>query len=203
MTINEIISSVIAILALIISGVTAYLTFFAKFKVSILVKRRVILTKIRDVPYVVLECEFFNEGAKQSLIEDIILTIIHNETGTEYKFYPQYTRPQYNIFAIYKMSDFSTFSGLSLKPKDRKEVFIAFKPTLKESFSLQSGTCAIYVYVATDDGKATYKVSAPTFSIFLTEDDVSKWVGDPAEARQLEAIEIAENRQQFFSNRKK
>jgi hypothetical protein len=201
MTTSEIISSVIAILALIISGVTAYLTFFAKFKARILVKRRVILTKIKDVPCVVLECEFFNEGAKQCLIEDVILTIIHNETGTEYKFYPQYTRPQYNIFALYKMSDFSTFSGLSLKPKDRREVFIAFRPTLRESFSPQSGTFAIYV--ATDDGKATYKVSAPTFSIHLTEDGISKWVGDPAEARQLEAIEIGENRQQFFSNRKK
>ncbi len=85
MSIGEIVSSAIAILALVISGITAYLTFFAKFKAVFVVKRRVILTKIQGVPHVVLECEFFNDGAKQGSIEDIILTVIHNETGNEFK----------------------------------------------------------------------------------------------------------------------
>lgn len=199
MSIGEIVSSAIAILALVISGITAYLTFFAKFKAVFVVKRRVILTKIQGVPHVVLECEFFNDGAKQGSIEDIILTVIHNETGNEFKFLPQYTKNQYNIFSEYTLSDFSTFSGISLKPKDRKEIYIAFKPTLDKNFSPpESGTCAIYT--AASDGNGSYVLTASTFSIPLTDEIVEKWVGEPAKSFQVEALEIRNNRQKFFGS---
>lgn len=202
MTTGEIVSSALAVLALTISGITAYLTFFAKFKAVFWVKRRVILTKIQDVPHVVLECEFFNEGAKQGSIEDIILTIIHNETGNEFKFLPQYARSQYNIFSEYKLSDFSNFSGISLKPKDRKELYIAFKPTLDKNFSPpQSGTFA--VYIAASDGKADYQMKASTFSIPITKEIVEQWVGNSAKALQVEAIELAKSRQKYFGNRQR
>lgn len=202
MTTGEIVSSALAVLALIISGITAYLTFFAKFKAVFWVKRRVILTKIQDVPHVVLECEFFNEGAKQGSVEDIILTIIHNETGNEFKFLPQYARSQYNIFSEYKLSDFSNFSGISLKPKDRKELYIAFKPTLDKNFSPpQSGTFA--VYIAASDGKADYQMKASTFSIPITKEIVEQWVGNSAKALQVEAIELAKSRQKYFGNRQR
>lgn len=202
MTTGEIVSSFLAILALIISAITAYLTFFAKFKVVLWVKRRVILTKIQNMPHIILECEFFNEGAKQGSIEDIILTVIHDETGNEFKFLPRYTRSQYNIFSEYKLSDFSTFSGVSLKPKDRKEFYIAFKPTLDKNFSPpQSGTCAIYTVAS--DGNTNFTLNATTFSIPLTKEIVEKWIGESAESIQVEAIEIAKNRQKYFGSRKR
>lgn len=202
MTTNEIVSSLLSIIALTISGITAYLTFFAKFKAVFWVKRRVILTKIQDVPHVVLECEFFNEGAKQGSVEDIILTITHNETGNEFKFLPQYARDQYNIFSEYKLSDFSNFSGVSLKPKDRKAVYIAFKPTLDKNFSPpQSGTFAIYI--AASDGKTDYQMKASTFSIPITKEIVEQWIGNSAQALQVEAIELAQSRQKYFGNRQR
>jgi len=202
MTTGEIVSSVLAVLALIISGITAYLTFFSKFKAIFWVKRRVILTKIQDIPHVVLECEFFNEGAKQGSVEDIILTIIHNETGNEFKFLPQYARNQYNIFSEYKLSDFSNFSGISLKPKDRKELYIAFKPTLDKNFSPpHSGTFAIYI--AASDGNTDYRMKASTFSIPITKEIVEQWVGSSAKALQVEAIELAKSRQRYFGNRQR
>lgn len=201
MTAGEITSSVIAVLALIISGITAYLTFFAKFKAVFWVKRRVILTKIQDVPHVVLECEFFNEGAKRGSIEDIIVTVIHNETGNEFKFLPQYIKSQYNIFSEYGLSDFSTFSGVSLKPKDRKELFIAFKPTLEKSFlpPSQGGTCVIHI--AACDGNANYVTMVSAFSILLTKEIVEQWIGESPKPLQIEAIEIAKSRQKYFSSR--
>lgn len=202
MTTGEIVSSVLAILALIISGITAYLTFFANFKAVFGVKRRVILTKIQDIPHVVLECEFFNEGAKQGSIEDIILTITHNETGSEFKFLPQYARNQYNIFSEYKLSDFSNFSGISLKPKDRRELYIAFKPALDKNFSPpQSGTFAISI--AASDGKEDYQMKASTFSIPITKEIVEQWIGNSAKALQVEAIELAKSRQKYFGNRQR
>jgi hypothetical protein len=202
MTTGEIVSSVLAIIALIISGVTAYLSFFAKFKVTFWVKRRVILTKIQDVPHVILECEFFNEGAKQGSVEDIILTIVHSETGNEFKFLPQYARSQYNIFSEYKLSDFSNFSGVSLKPKDRKELYIAFKPTLDKNFlPPHSGTFAIST--AASDGNTNYMMTASTFTIPLTKEIVEQWIGESAKALQVEAIELAKSRQKYFGNRQR
>lgn len=202
MTTGEILSTILSIIALSISGVTAYLTFFAKFKAVFWVKRRVILTKIQDVPHIVLECEFFNEGAKQGSIEDIILTITHNETGNEFKFLPQYARDQYNIFAKYKLSDFSNFSGISLKPKDRTSVYIAFKPTLDKKFSPpQDGTFAIYI--AASDGNADYGMKASTFSIPINKEIAELWVGDSEQAFQVEALELAKSRQKYFGNRQR
>ena len=100
------------------------------------------------------------------------------------------------------MADFSTFSGISLKPKDRKETFIAFKPTLEKNFlPPQNGTCTIYA--AANDGNNNYMITASTFSIPLTEAIVEQWIGDSPESLQVEAIEIARNRQKFFGNRQR
>jgi hypothetical protein len=115
---------------------------------------------------------------------------------------PQYARNQYNIFSEYKLSDFSNFSGISLKPKDRKELYIAFKPTLDKNFSPpQSGTFAIYI--AASDGNTDYQMKASTFSIPITKEIVEQWVGSSAKALQVEAIELAKSRQRYFGNRQR
>src|SRR5690348_1564518 len=103
MTTGEIASSIIAILSLIISGVTAYLTLLARFKGKAASKRRVILTQIMGIPYLVLEYEFNNEGAKPGAVEDLMLTITHPETGSEFSFAPHLVKQQFNIFDKYKI----------------------------------------------------------------------------------------------------
>jgi len=200
MTTGEITSSILAILALIISGTTAYLTFFAKFKAVFLVKRRVILTKILNVPHIVLECEFFNEGAKQGSIEDIILTITHNETGNEFKFLPQYAKDQYNIFAKYELKDFSNFSGVFLKPKDRKAIHIAFRSSLEKFSPPQDGTFSMYIVAS--DGATGYGMKAPNFSIPITRSMIERWINSE-ESSQVEALELAKSRQNFFGSRQR
>ncbi len=202
MTTNEIITLIMAGLSLIISGATAYLTLFSRFKSSILPKRRIILTQITGTPNLILECEFYNSGAKPGSIEDLMVTVIHDETGTEFQFAPYLVKSQFNIFAKYQVSDFAPFSGISLSSKDRRELYIAFKPLLVQFTPPKSGIFTIHTS-AKIDGDSKWITSPRTFSLRLNDGLVEKWTGSSGEAYQIEAIEIGKSRESYFGHRKK
>ena len=128
MTTAEIVTSIISVLALVVSSLTAYLTLMARFRGLVLPKRRVVLAQIDRLPCLILECEFVNEGAKPGSIEDIVVRLGHSETGTQTLFVPFLVKDQYTIFGSYQASDFSVFSGVSLGSRQRKELFIVFRP---------------------------------------------------------------------------
>lgn len=199
MTTGESISSIIAILSLIISGVTAYLTLLSRFKAKVVPKRRVILTQIMSVPYLILECEFGNEGAKPGAIEDLMLTISHPETGSEFSFAPHLTKQQFNIFEKYKVSEFGVFSAISLGAKERRELHIAFRPLLTQ-FSPPTGLVKVHTSVKID-GQTKWINSNSTFSLKLTEDIIEKWTSPTGEAQQIEAIEIGQSRQNLLEKK--
>jgi hypothetical protein len=79
MTIFEIISTFFSVLALILSGITAYRTFFAGFKSDVLVKPRVILSRLNKLPCIIIGCEISNKGVKPGSIEDLVLHVKHRE----------------------------------------------------------------------------------------------------------------------------
>lgn len=201
MTTSEIVSSAIAFLSLIVSGITAYLTLLSRFKGVVLPKRRAILTQITGTPNLVLECEFFNEGAKPGSIESIMVTIVHDETGTQFRFAPHLVRSQFNIFDKYQLSDFAPFSGISLSSKDRRELYIAFKPLLPQFSPPKSGVFTVYTSAKVDSA-SKWILSSRTFSLRLNEGIVDKWTGSDGEAFQIEAIEIGKDREQYFGRQK-
>lgn len=202
MTLAETISSIIAFIALIISGVTAYLTLFARFKGIFSPKRRVILTQINGVPYVVLECEFRNEGAKHGSIEDLMLKVTHPETGSEFNFAPQFIKLQFNIFDRYNITDFLIFSGVALGTKERREMYIAFRPLLPQ-FSPPVGLVKLHAS-AKVNGQTNWLNSTEPISLRLSDDINKKWISLPpiGEAQQLEAIEIGISRQSLLEKKK-
>jgi len=199
MTTGETVSSILAVLSLIISGITAYLTLLSKFKARVVPKRRVILTQILNVPYFVLECEFSNIGAKSGAIEDLLLTVSHPETGSEFSFVPHLTKPQFNIFDKYNITDFGVFSAISLNAKERRELHIAFRPLLTQ-FSPPVGLVKVHTSVKID-GQTEWMNSTPTFSLRLTQNIIEKWVSPEGEAQQIESIEIGQSRQTLLEKK--
>ena len=149
MTTADIVTSTIAILSLIISAITAYLTLFARFEGKVIPKRRIILTQITGIPYLVIECEFNNGGAKPGSIEDLMLTVTHPETGSEFSFAPHLTKQQFSIFDKYKVSDFVVFSAVSLGTRERRELHIAFRPLLLQ-FSPPIGLVKVHTSIKVD-----------------------------------------------------
>jgi hypothetical protein len=198
MTTGEIISSAVAFLSLVVSGITAYLTLFTRFKVLVLPKRRVFLTQVAGVPYLVLECQFINEGVKYGSVEDILVEVVHNDTGSKFKFAPKLIRPQFNIYDRYQLSDFNTFSTVSLGSKDRKEAFIAFIPLLAEFSPPKNGTFTIYTSIKVEDSDE-FVFQPRIFSLKLNEEIVANWTSSTGEAQSIEAVEIGKNRQQHLS----
>jgi len=202
MTTAEIVTSVIAILSLMVSGLTAYLTLLSRFKGALIPKRRAILTQIAGVPYVILECEFSNSGAKHGSIEDIMITIVHDETGTQFRFAPHLVRNQFDMFDRYQVSDFGVFSAVSLGSKERRELYIAFKPLLPQFSPPTSGVFTVHTSIKID-GASKWTNSHRTFSLGLNESIVQKWTSPKGEAQQIEAIEIGKSRQQYLVARQR
>lgn len=202
MTAAEITSSIIAIFSLIISAITAYLTLLTRFKGKVAPKRRVILTQMNDIPYVVLECEFSNAGAMHGSIEDLMLTVVHPETGSEFNFAPQLSKSHFNIFDKYNVSDFSVFSGVSLGTKERRELYIAFKPLLSHFFP-PIGLVKLRTSIKIN-GQANWLNSSEPLSLLLNEDIIKKWSSPPpiGEPQQIEALEIGISRQYLLEKKR-
>ena len=120
MSIAEILSITISILALIISGITAYRTLFAKFKSEIYVRPRVFLSRLNKAPCVVAGCEISNQGAHPGSLDDIVLRIKYRQHSTAqgtksintYTFLPTLLREEYNVFRVYEESDFEPFQRM-------------------------------------------------------------------------------------------
>lgn len=199
MTTGELISSVIAVVSLIVSGLTAYLTLLARFKGTVLPKHRAILTQVEGVPCLVLRCEFVNDGAKPGTIEDVLVRMRHLETGTQVVFVPYLVRDQMNVLQNYQMSDFSVFSAVSLAARQRREFDVVFRP-MQAKFEPPVGTVVIHTSVCAD--AKTWVESSTTISLNLDEEKAKNWTSLTGASQQIQAVEISQSRRQYLERQK-
>ncbi len=161
MTTFQSLTVIISTLALIISAITAYKTFFVKFKVEIWLKPRIILTAYSDKPVIVIGCELSNSSTKSGSIDDTVLAIRYRQNSSgvieRYTFFPNLVRNDYNVFKIYQDTDFEPFSSISILAKSRLVKYITFSPT-NESFSPFNGTAEIKLFFR-NSGQARWKSS--------------------------------------------
>jgi len=200
MTPGEIASSVIAVLSLIVSGITAYLTLLARFKGLVLPRRRAVLTQVERVPCLILECEFVNDGAKPGLIKDILVKISHLDTGSQYVFVPFLLREQFNVFQNYQTSDFAVFSGISLGAKQRRELFIVFRPN-QQNFEPPNGTVIVRTSIRTNTN-SKWTESSTIISLKLEGDIPNRWASPNGSPQQIQALEIGQNRREYLERQK-
>ena len=196
MTTAEILSTSIAFLALMISSITAYFTLLARFQGNILPRRRVILTQIETIPYLGLECEFVNDGAKPGLIEDLSIDMM-DETGKPTTFLPFYFKEIFNIADNYSIRDYIQFTGQSLSKLQRYKCFVFFRPSGSD-FKPNPGITSITTNFCLSIEKNKWKRSIVGISMDLKEDNIKEWVSPNGKPQLIPSIEIRQNRQIFL-----
>ncbi len=201
MTTAEIISSAMAGLSLIVSVLTAYLTLLSRFKGTMLAKRRVVLTQVESTPCLVLECEFVNDGSKPGSIDDILVKMRDLETGSQFVLIPFLVRDQFNIFQSYQMSDFSAFSGISLGAKQRREMFVIFKP-MQAKFEPPNGKVVLHTSICANADSKKYTESPTLISLNLDQDTIERWARPDGSPQLIQAVEISQSRREYLGHQR-
>ena len=197
MSTAELLASIMAFLALVISIITAYLTLLQSFSAKVYPGRRPILTQVDDIPCLALVCECINIGAKAGIIEDIVVTINHKETGSEFKLAALLTKNEFNILEPYRATDFRAFNSIMLGPKERRSIVVVFKPIMS-NFQPLFGNYTIKVSYRYSYRKHWYDSNC-VFSITLNEVTANTW-RDPTigKSQQVEADEMTVIRKKFL-----
>ncbi|MCP4105540.1 MAG: hypothetical protein GY749_08390 [Desulfobacteraceae bacterium] len=202
MTIAQIVSTLIAFSALIVSCITAYKTFFTKFRVELFLKSRIILTRMNGVPSIVIGCEISNLGTKSGSIDDIVLTVKYRQTDTRsintYSFFPLLSRENYSVFETYQNYDFEPFQSIPLQAKSRLTRYIVFNPS-NDSFSPSKGDMEINLFRRNSNENEWYKSSEP-LHITIDENTSNTWKGPQGESVMIEAIENHKHREKLLEN---
>lgn len=196
MTLGDIITSVIAALALLVSLATAYLTLWSGFRVTVLPRRRPVLYQVDGIPCLMLECEFVNDGARPGSVEDMLVYLRRPDSGEKYEFTPSLVRDQFNIFHSYQKDDFAPFAGISIGARQRRELCIVFSPTQKP-FVPPVGNVVVDTRLAVDSKLKGWIVSPTTLSLNLGEDLAARWASPDGSPLQVTAVEITQRRNDY------
>lgn len=192
MAVEDLVPIIISMLSLVISGITAYRTLFARFSGRAWPAKRLVLTRIDGIPAIGWACFFENSGARPGGLEDLRLLVEHPNSGASYRFYPVLIRNDYNIFASYRGEDWFPFSGITLGPKSRTERYILFKP-LHNKFEAREGDYQISLQCIWQNTSEWSYVLAPlTFD--LQEEIAQQWNSPEASAIQVNCNEVQSRR---------
>lgn len=196
MTTFQFLTVCISTLALTLSAITAYKTFFARFKVEIWLKPRVILTTYSEKPVIVIGCELSNGGAKTGAIEDLVLAIRYRQNSSRaierYTFFPILARDNYNVFKIYQEIDFEQFSSISVLAKSRLVKYITFEPS-NNSFSPFEGIAEIKLFFRSS-GETKWQSSNNQASLEVKQQDVENWTDPEGQSVMIETEENLNNK---------
>ncbi|MBM3131331.1 MAG: hypothetical protein FJ009_22250 [Chloroflexi bacterium] len=201
MTTGEFVTSAIAALSLIVSLLTAYLTLMSGFRGTVLPKRRVALTQVDGVPCLVLQCEFVNDGARAGSIEDVLVKLTHLESGSQFVFVPNWIREQFSIFQNYQMADFTVFSGISLGARQRRELYVFFKPN-QAKFDPPTGTITLRTSICGDNKWKKWSESSILISLNIDQDIAARWASPAGSPQLILAREIGRGRQEFVEHQR-
>ena len=174
MTVLEVITIVLSLLAFIVSALTAYRTLFAKFQGFIYLKPRVILTRIDKMPAIVVGCELSNLGAKAGSIDDILLHVKYLQDI--YSFFPLLSRDDYSIFETYQKSDFEPFQSVLVPANTRVSIYILFSPS-NDSFSPLPGKFELTLYSRNSGASKWHKATGQ--ASFPVDEEYAKIWKDP------------------------
>jgi hypothetical protein len=172
-------SLIVATLALLASGLTAYETFYARFKCSFFIKPRVVLTQVGNSPALVVACEVINSGIRSGSIDDVVLVVKNKPKSSRsidrYTFFPKLMRNTYNVFKNYGQDDFEPFQTIQLTAKSRFSTHI--------------------VFVSANDN-FTPSIGEMTIQLFFRASRSKKWQG----SQNLEILEIDQESQSLWTD---
>jgi hypothetical protein len=195
MTTAEIVSNIVALVALVLSVATLYKTFLARFNGKAWSSTRLVLTHLDTIPCIGLVCFLENLGAKPGNLDDLRLRVKHDGTGAIYYFFPHLMRDGYSIYMSYQEKDWFPFSGIPLSDNNRVEKYVLFKP-LNDKFSAEKGSYEV-ILESRWYGKLQWIGNSPSLRFSLTN-EVSKQWNDPTKpAIQVLSSGLLEGRKFF------
>jgi hypothetical protein len=140
----DIITNVIAGLALLISLITAYKTLLSRFSGRIRPASRFSLSHVNNLPSIALACSLENAGARPGVLDDLRLVVKHNESGDTSRFNAQLARKDYGDSGGGGDKGWFLFSAISLPSREQTDRYVQFAPQ-NERFTAQEGHYEITV----------------------------------------------------------
>ncbi len=194
MNVFETTSLFIALLALLISGITAYQTFYAKFQCEFFVKPRIILTQLANSPALVIGCEIVNSGTLSGAVDDVVLAVKYKQSSIRgvdrYTFFPKLLRNDYNVLKKYSLDDFEPFQTLAMTGKSRFAKYILFN-SANSNFFPTKGEITVQLFFRVS-GEKRWKGSGNLETLTIDEESLAFW-NNPANAGASIMLETKSN----------
>jgi hypothetical protein len=183
----EILTLIISVLALAVSFVTAYRTWFPKFKGEVFIRPYVVLTRLRGSPSIVMGFEITNTGNRSGLLNDLLLIMNYQQSNSrnKYSFFPVLIRQKYSVFETYEESDFEPFQAISVSANERLTRYIMFLPS-QAGFSPAAGDIEVNVFVRKREGEFE---SAGKTRFTISSDEATIWQNPDGESIMKETAE--------------
>lgn len=192
MTSFELLSIVIAVLALVISAFTAYATFLVKFKAEIFIKPRIILTRINKQPVIVVGCELSNSSAKSGAIDDVVLLMKYRQSNNKgvnrFTFYPILIREDFSIFKTYQEVDFEPFQSISLSANTRLVRYVVFSPST-DVFSPSLGKGELELWFRYFGDRKWHNSKNKKVTLEIDENTLKIWSDPQGKSIMIETVE--------------
>jgi hypothetical protein len=182
---------IISAISLLMSVVTVYKTFLARFSGKAWPAKRMVITHIEGIPSIGIACFFTNSGAKPGRLDHLRLRVKHRESASEQVFFPILVRADYNIFASYKGNEWFPFSGMWLDPGTQARKYILFRP-LNDIFQAQAGHYEVSLEIHWDNEKNWTSFSS-AMSYEITDRIATQWNDPKADAIQVSSKQVLES----------
>lgn len=198
----EAISASIALLALTVSAVTAYKTFYGKFKCEFFIKPRLILTQFKASPALVIGCEIMNSSTLSGAVDDVLLAIKYKAKSSgstdKYTFLPKLLRDNYSVYKVYTDDDFEPFQTIALTAKSRFTKYVVFSPA--NNFSPSEGDITLQLFFRVS-GVEEWIGSNNIETLRIDEKSLESWIRpNNPESIMLETKSNFEGRCRFMDN---
>jgi hypothetical protein len=203
MSFFELLSIVMALLALAVSAITAYETFYSKFKCEFFVKPRIVLTQISGSPALVVGCEIMNTGTRFGAIDDIVLAVRYKQNSTRsidrYTFFPKLMRDTYSVFENYRQESFEPFQTIALTARSRFAKYIVFT-SANDNFKPSTGEISVELFFRVSGGKS-WKNSMNVQILEIDRESLELWIdSNNPKSIMLETMSNYKERDRLMEN---
>lgn len=206
----DIISTSISAVALSVSLFTFYITKLRSFKGYVVPASKISLTWFvvgeEDVPGIILECQFINQGAKPGKIEDVVIGLYNTDQGGSSPYLPfLIINGSIDVYVEEgeQKQSLSDFSSIWLQPDENRHVPIFFKAQTSEINLFEDCTYQLRMQYSGDNIRKVVKRkemkwarSPAAYNFRISKEVLSAWKNH--HTIRLESVELTENRKDAY-----
>jgi hypothetical protein len=195
----EIVTTVLSLVAVIVSLFTAYKTFTPTSKVDVYLRSRAILSQSDTIPCLIIGFDISNSGSKAGAVEDITLVVKYIQKGNgsinRYSFIPYLTIDEYNILKQYAITEFQGFNSILVPANTRMTKHIIFLPS-NNNFLPEPGEMELKAHYRLPN-EGDWKIADGDSSFPVDDSQVNSWK-TPGKSVTAGSASIASNRESLM-----